>query len=366
MILVLSELIRCLEEAFPLSFQEGYDNSGLQTGSAQQEIQSVLITLDVTEQVIDEAVAKGAGLILSHHPLIFQGLKKLNGNGYVERCVIKAIRNNIALYACHTNADNLREGLNAALARRLGLTNCRILKPLKGQLRKLVTFVPHEQADQVRQAVFSAGGGTIGEYDSCSYNLQGHGTFRGSANTNPFAGGKGVFHTEPETRIETIFPAHLQARVIKAMLAAHPYEEAAYDIYTLENEYEKAGAGLIGELDPGSGGEAFARLVKERLGAETLRHTAFLPGDIKKVALCGGSGAFLIPEAIRQGANAFVTADLKYHQFFDADGRILLIDAGHFETEQVVKELFYEVLIKNFPNFAVHFSEVNTNPVNYI
>jgi dinuclear metal center YbgI/SA1388 family protein len=364
--MVLSELIRCLEEAYPLSFQESYDNSGLQVGSPDQEINAVLITVDVTEQVIDEAISKGAGVILSHHPLIFQGLKRLNGKGYVERCVIKAIRSNIALYACHTNADNLRDGLNAALARRLGLTNCRVLKPLKGQLRKLVTFVPHGQAEQVRQAVFAAGGGTIGEYDSCSFNSQGEGTFRGSANTHPFAGEKEVFHTEPETRIETIFPSHLQSRIIRALLDAHPYEEPAYDIYTLENEYEKAGAGLIGELVPSLIGEQFARQVKERLGAENLRHTDFLPGNIEKVALCGGSGAFLIPEAIRQGANAFVTADLKYHQFFEADSRILLIDAGHFETEQVVKELFYEVLIKNFPNFAVHFSEVKTNPVNYI
>jgi dinuclear metal center YbgI/SA1388 family protein len=364
--MVLSELIRCLEETFPLSYQESYDNSGLQVGSAAQEVQSVLVTVDVTEQVIDEAIFKGAGVILSHHPLIFQGLKRLNGNGYVERCVIKAIRSNIALYACHTNADNLREGLNAALARRLGLINYKVLRPQKGQLRKLVTFVPHGQADQVRQAVFSAGGGSIGEYDSCSFNLQGQGTFRGSANTHPFAGEKEVFHMEPETRIETIFPAHIQARVIQALLAAHPYEEPAYDIYTLENEYEKAGAGLIGELVPSIKGEQFVHMVKERLGAEGLRHTSFLPGNIEKVALCGGSGAFLLSEAIRQGANAFVTADLKYHQFFDADSRILLIDAGHFETEQVVKELFYEVLIKNFPNFAVHFSEVKTNPVNYI
>jgi dinuclear metal center YbgI/SA1388 family protein len=364
--MVLSELIHCLEEAYPLSYQESYDNSGLQVGSPDQEIHSVLITVDITDRVIDEAISKGAGLILAHHPLIFQGLKRLTGNGYVERCVIKAIRNNIALYACHTNADNLREGLNAALARRLGLTNCRILQPIKGRLRKLVTFVPPEQAEQVRQALFSAGAGTIGEYDNCSYNLQGHGTFRGSEKTNPFAGEKGKNHTEPETRIETIFPVHLQALVVKALLATHPYEEPAYDIYTLENEYQKAGAGLIGELVPASGGEQFTRMVKERLGAEALRHTGFLPGDIKKVAVCGGSGAFLVSEAIRQGANAFVTADLKYHQFFDADSQILLIDAGHFETEQVVKELFYEVLIKKFPNFAVHFSEVNTNPVNYI
>jgi dinuclear metal center YbgI/SA1388 family protein len=364
--MVLRELACFLEETFPLSFQESYDNSGLQVGDPEQEITLALIAVDITEEVIDEAIRLKAGLIISHHPLIFNGLKKLTGNGYVQRCVIKAVRNNIALYACHTNADNLVTGLNGKLAKRIGLIYTRVLAPIKGKLCKLVCFVPLEFAERVRQAIFAAGAGYIGEYDCCSFNVEGKGTFRGSENSNPFVGEKGKLHIEEEARIETILPVYLQERVVDAMIDVHPYEEPAFDIYPLENKFNKLGAGIIGEMPEKMQAQDFLRLVQDRLDATSIRHSALLKEPIGKVALCGGSGSFLIKEAIRQGAHVFVTSDLKYHQFFEAEGKILLVDAGHFETEQVVKELFYEVLIKKFPNFALRFSEVNTNPVNYI
>lgn len=355
-----------MEEVFPLAYQESYDNSGLQVGNPQKEISSLLLTVDITEEVIEEARRLGAGMIISHHPLIFQGLKRITGNNATERCVALAIRYDIALYACHTNADNLLGGVSSVLAGKLGLKNTRILSPLQGRLRKLVTFVPHQQAEQVRQAIFAAGAGHIGEYDLCSYNTEGTGTFRGSENTNPFAGEKMSYHKEPEIRIETILPAEISGRVVKAMLQAHPYEEPAYDLYPLENSFNKAGAGVTGELEPVMDGKQFLQMIKEKLGAQMLRHSALTGDKISRVAVCGGSGAFLIREALRSGVQALITADLKYHQFFEPEGRLLLVDAGHYETEQFTKELFYEVLIKKFPNFAVRFSEVNSNPVNYI
>lgn len=362
----LSEIIKAIEAFAPPSYQENYDNAGLITGNPQQKITGVLICLDSIEEVIDEAIRENCNLVVAHHPIIFSGLKKINGKNYVERTIIKAIKNDIAIYAAHTNLDNVQQGVNAKIAEKLGLKNCSVLNPKSGLLKKLVTFCPSDKAAEVRDALFKAGAGKIGNYDECSYNLEGLGTFRAGKGTNPFVGEQNIQHQEPETRIETIFPAQLQSSILNALVASHPYEEVAYDIYPLENEYKQVGSGLIGELEKPQDGLAFLKGLKTSLNTNCVRYTTLTDKQIKRVAVCGGAGSFLLKNAISAGADAFVTADLKYHQFFDAEGRILLADVGHFESEQFTGEIFYDLLMEKFPTFAVRLSKTNTNPVNYL
>ncbi len=361
----LKEIARTLECLAPLSFQESYDNSGLQVGDPEMEITGILVTLDVTEQVIGEAARLGFNLVVSHHPVIFGGLKSLTPRSAPERIVTKAIREGIAVYSGHTNFDAIRGGVNTAMANRLGLMNQRILDPAKGRLRKLAVFVPHQHAEGVRLAMFEAGAGHIGAYDSCSFNLEGRGTFRGSEGTGPFVGEPGKLHLEPETRVETIVPAHLLESVVRAMIKAHPYEEVAYDLYPLENEWMSAGPGMVGDLEDPMEEEAFLDFVKKRFGVAMIRHSALLGRLVKRVALCGGAGSFLLGKAISCGAEVFITGEFKYHQFFDAEGRIVVMDIGHFESEQFTRELFYELLMKKFPKFAIRLSETDTNPIKY-
>ncbi len=361
----LKEITRILEHLAPLSLQESYDNAGLQVGDREMEVSGVLITIDVTEQVLDEAASLGFNLVISHHPVIFGGLKSITGSSAAERVVRKAIKKDIAIYSGHTNFDAAPGGVNSAMANRLGLVNQKVLDPIGDLLKKLVVFVPGEHLEKVRSAMFEAGAGHIGAYDSCSFNLEGKGTFRGSDKTNPFVGRKGELHQEPETRVETILPGYIMGRVVKEMIAAHPYEEVAYDIYPLENVFEGAGSGMTGELEEPMDEEIFMNFVKDRFGVSVIRHSALLGKPVKKVAVCGGSGSFLLRKARSSGADVFVTGDIKYHQFFDADGKIVVMDIGHFESEQFTRELFYDLLMKNFPKFAVRISETDTNPIKY-
>lgn len=365
MALTLKEITSYLESIAPLNFQESYDNSGLQVGSPESAIKSILLTIDVTGEVIDEAIRLGCNLIISHHPLIFSGLKKLTGRNYTERAVIKAIKNDISIYASHTNLDSMEEGVNAKICEKLGLADCKILQPASGQLKKLATFVPKDFAEKVRTAIFDAGAGHIGNYDLCSFNAEGLGSFRGGENSNPFAGVKGSLHFEKEVRIETIFPQFLQEKIIGALIASHPYEEVAYDIYPVENKYGKAGMGMVGSLDSPQVEEDFFRNIKKAFKTKIIKHTKLSGNLVKRVAVCGGSGSFLLQNAIAAKADVFITADFKYHQFFDAEGKIVIADIGHYESEQFTKELFYELLLKKFPTFAVRLSEINTNPVFY-
>lgn len=361
----LSELISEIEKFAPPALQESYDNAGLLTGHPSMEIKGAVICLDSTEAVIDEAIRHGCNLVIAHHPIIFGGLKKINGNTYVERIVIKAIKHDVAIYAAHTNLDNVKQGVNAKIAEKIGLKNLRILSPKRSLLRKLVTFCPKDHAEKVRGAIFSAGAGHIGNYDSCSFNLEGAGTFRGNEHTNPFAGEQGKLHQENEVRIETVFETWKEKAVLKALLGSHPYEEVAYDVYPLENSFAGAGSGMMGELEFDLTEEDFLKLLKINLKTRMIRHTAFLGRRVKKVALCGGAGSFLLKAALGAGADAYVSGDFKYHEFFDADGRILVADVGHFESEQFTGEIFYDLIKKKFPTFAVRFSEIYTNPVNY-
>jgi dinuclear metal center YbgI/SA1388 family protein len=362
----LSDIISTLEKFAPPQLQESYDNSGLLIGNTQTEIIKALVTVDVTEAVLKEAIEKKCNLIISHHPLIFKGIKSITGKNAEERIIEKAIKNDIAIYAIHTNLDNVDRGINAILCQKLGIKNTRILSPKKELLRKLVTFCPSDHAEKVRKAIFEAGAGQIGEYDSCSFNTPGTGSFRGSDATHPFVGEKGKLHYEDEIRIETIYPVYRETAVLKALFESHPYEEVAYDLYPLENVFDRVGAGMIGELETEADELEFLKSVKQTLGSGCVRHTK-LPGKkIKKVAVCGGSGSFLIGDAIRAGADIFITGDIKYHDFFQAENRIIIADVGHYESEQFAKELIYHVLIEKFPNFAVLISEGGTNPINYL
>lgn len=364
--MTVADITHFLESIAPLSLQESYDNAGLQTGHPLQEITGVLVTLDVTDEVIDEAIQQGCNMIVAHHPLIFGGIKQLTGRTYTERLLIKAVRHQLAIYAIHTNLDNVVGGVNAMIAEKLGLVSGRVLQPKTGLLRKLVTFAPEAQAGDVRYALFQAGAGGIGNYDHCSFNTEGTGTFRANASANPYVGKRGEDHFEPEVRIEVIYPQWAESAIIRALLKAHPYEEVAYDIYTLANTHKGVGSGYIGLLPADMDEADFLQMVARQMEAKGVRHTALLGRPIRKVALCGGSGSFLIKDAIAAGADVFVTADLKYHQFFDADGRILLVDIGHFESEQYTRNLLERAIREKFANFAVRLSKVNTNPINYL
>jgi dinuclear metal center YbgI/SA1388 family protein len=361
----IKDIINILEAFAPVALQEDYDNSGLTVGDRENDCSGCLVCLDVTLEIIDEALKKNCNLVISHHPVIFKGLKQLAGKSMVERIVMKAVRHDIVLYSMHTNLDNVKGGVNRVLSEKLGLVNLSILRQSPGMLRKIVTFCPTDHSEQVRQAIFRAGAGQIGDYDQCSFNAEGLGSFRAGDSSNPFVGHIGEIHFEKETRIETIFPAFLQQRVISALVEAHPYEEVAYDIYPLENEFEQTGAGMIGSLPQPVSGREFLEVIKKALNVPVIRHSALLDRMVKRVAVCGGSGSFLIPDAIRQQADFFITADVKYHQFFDAEGRIVIVDAGHYETEQFTCNLIADYLKENFPTFAVQISETPANPVNY-
>ncbi len=361
----LKKIIAFIEDQFPPYVQESYDNSGLITGNYSQEITGILLTIDVTESVIDEAISKNCNLIVAHHPVIFHPLKTLTGSNNTEKTVIKAIKNDIAIYAAHTSVDNNYFGLNKIVAEELNLTNLRILDPKPDLLYKIITFVPTDYAEKVRNAMFEAGAGHIGNYDSCSYNLEGQGTFRALENTNPFVGEQGELHFENETRIETIVHAFKLPNVIQAMKNAHPYEEVAYDVYPLVNKTDRFGSGIIGKLPENQNITNFLNFVKKQLNIKSLRYSKPFKDEIKKVAITTGAGHFLMNKAMSSGADVFISAEFRYDQYIAAQNKIVIVDAGHYETEIFIKKIFYPLLSENFTNFAVELSDFE-NPVNYL
>ncbi len=338
----------------------------LQIGLTDAEATGALLCLDVTEAVLDEAIALGYNLVISHHPLIFKGYKSITGKDYVERCILKAIKNDIVIYSAHTNLDNAPEGVNFKIAEKIGLKNVRVLEAKENALLKLVTFVPVTRAEEVRTALASAGCGCIGNYDSCSYNVEGEGMFRALESANPYCGKIGELHVEKETRIETILPTYRKAEVIKALLAAHPYEEPAFDLYPLQNSWQQAGAGVIGELETPETELEFLKRIKKTFEVGCLKHNRLTGREIQTVALCGGAGAFLMPLAIRNRADVFITGEIKYHDYFGHDTDILLAEIGHYESEQYTKEIFYTIIRDLFPNVEVQQSKINTNPIKYM
>jgi dinuclear metal center YbgI/SA1388 family protein len=355
-----------LESLAPLSYQESYDNAGLITGSHDLPVTGILVTLDCIESVVEEAIQSNCNLIIAHHPIIFKGLKRINGSNYVERTVIKAIKNDMAIYAIHTNLDNVYNGVNQKIASKIGLKNSRVLVPRKETLTKLAVFIPKPDTDRVLQALYDAGAGQIGQYKNCSFRVEGTGSFMPTPDANPYIGSSGQQEFVKEDRVEVIFPSFREGAVMKALRSAHPYEEVAYYLSALTNENQEVGAGIIGELEAPMEPLTFLHSLKSRMELQMIRHTALIQKPVKTVAVCGGAGSFLLPQAIRNGADAYVSADFKYHEFFDADNRLMIADIGHYESEVFTKELLKDILIKKFPTFAINFSKSVTNPISYI
>ncbi len=361
----IQEVIFFLESVAPPFLQESYDNAGLLTGNSQWECTGIITTLDATEEVVLEAIEKKCNCIVAHHPIIFGGLRKITGKNYVEKTIITAIKNDIAIYAIHTNLDNVLHGVNAAIADKLGLINRTVLQPKNETLKKLFTFVPVEFAENVRSAIFNAGGGHISNYSECSFNMAGQGTFKPGETSNPFMGKRGIRHTEDEIKMEMIFPAWQEQNILKAMKAAHPYQEVAYDIIALDNQNKQVGSGLVGDLPEPLNENEFLLLLKEKFNLSVIRHTPLLNKPVKKIALCGGAGSFLIGAAAATGADFYITGDIKYHEFFDANSRLVVADIGHYESEQFTTDLLFDILSQKFPTFAVLKTGVKTNPVHY-
>ncbi|MFK7785523.1 MAG: Nif3-like dinuclear metal center hexameric protein [Crocinitomicaceae bacterium] len=361
----LFELTSYLESLAPLSSQESYDNSGLIVGDPNMEVTGALISLDCIESIVEEAIQKKCNVVVAHHPILFKGLKRLNGSDYVQRTILKAIKNDIALYAIHTNLDNYRFGVNAEIGRRLGLADLKVLAPKKDVLTKLVVYVPDDYVANVMNALFEAGAGGIGNYDECSFSTSGTGTFKPLEGSDPFSGEQGERENSLETKVEVLVSKHTLNAVLRAMKEAHPYEEVAYEVYPILNENNFEGAGMIGMLSESMPTATFLQHVKDTFKCGVIRHTDLTTDTIQTVAFCGGAGGFLLRNAISQKADIFITGDYKYHEFFDADQRIIIADIGHYESEQYTSHLLEGFLTKKFPKFAVHLTEVNTNPINY-
>lgn len=370
--MTIKDVTNAVEEIAPLKYAEDFDNVGLLIGNYKTEVTGVLVTLDTLETVVDEAIEKNCNLIVSFHPIIFSGLKKINGNNYVERVVLKAIKNDIAIYSIHTALDNSVQGVSAKMAEVLGLKNTKILLPKRGLIKKLTTYVPKKDAEQLRTALFKAGAGSIGNYGSCSFNLEGMGTFKGNKSSNPTLGEKGELHTEREILVSVVFEKHLEGKIVKSLLEAHPYEQVAYEIVTTDNTHQYVGMGMVGKLENAISEEDFFDLLKEKFTLRSIRHSKPLGKPIKNVAVLGGSGAFAIEAAKSSGADIYISADFKYHEFYKAENQIILADIGHYESEQFTKNLLADYLMQKFRNFApalpsgrVVLSEINTNPINY-
>lgn len=360
------EIINALEEFAPLANAEDFDNVGLLIGDINTEVTGILVTLDTLEKTIDNAIAQHCNLVVSFHPILFSGLKKITGKNYVERVVLKAIKNDIAIYAIHTALDNVPHGVSKGMCDALGLTNRKVLIPKKGKIKKLTTYIPEDIYDNVRTALFKAGAGTIGNYESCSFSTYGEGTFLGKPESNPTKGERGKLQVEKELQLNVTFEAHLEKAILNTLFEAHSYEEVAYEVTTLDNSNQHIGMGMLGELPEALDTPSFLKFVAHSFQAKGIRHSAELKKPIKKVAVLGGSGSFAIEAAIHSGADAFITADLKYHQFYQAENKLILVDIGHYESEQFTKNILTDFLTKKFTNFAVVLEDENTNPIKYL
>lgn len=362
----IKDVIQHLEHWAPKEFQESYDNSGLIVGDITTEIKGVLVCLDSTEEIVDEAIQKGCNLIVAHHPIVFSGLKTFTGKTYIERTIIKAIKNDVAIYAIHTNLDSVSTGVNWQIGQKLGIKNLKILSPKQNSLKKLITYVPNAHLDSVRTALFEAGAGNVGKYSECSFKSEGEGTFKPNNAAEPFVGEVGKLHFEKELRLEVLVSKENVNQVLNALTSSHPYEEVAYELISLDNSRNDIGSGMIGELEKPTQALEFLNHVKKEMNVGVVRYTSLPEKLIQRVAFCGGSGGFLLNAAKLNKADIFITADYKYHQFFDAENEIVIADIGHFESEQYTIDLIATYISKKFTKFAVRLTDVNTNPVNYL
>lgn len=371
--MLIHDIVRFFEEESPTYYAEDFDNVGLLVGDKNTEVNGILVCHDSLESVIDEAIREECNLIVSFHPIIFSGLKSITGRTYVERVVMKALKHDIAIFSNHTALDNSWNGVNDKICQKLGLANKKVLIPQKDTIKKLITFVPLKNADHVRNAIFKAGAGAIGNYDNCSFNIEGQGSFRGNEESSPVLGQKGELHFEREVQIGATFPKHLEKQVLQALFKAHPYEEVAYEVTTLDNTNQHIGMGMIGELKTPMAATDFLNFLKKTMRADGIRYSKLIKDQIKNVAVLGGSGSFAIEAAMKAGADIFVSADFKYHDFFRAENTIILADIGHYESEQYTKELLHSYLMKKMTNFAtslaeqnILISDINTNPISYL
>lgn len=364
----IKDIISAIEQVAPPPLQEDYDNTGLQIGDREAECTGVLVCVDVTPDTVDEALAKRCNLIISHHPLLFKGLKRITGATLVERTVIKAVANGVAIYSCHTALDNAENGVSWVMARKLGLSGVRVLEPQAGKLMKLVTMVPDSHVEQVRNALFEAGAGSLGNYDCCSYASKGEGTFRALEGADPYVGNMMELHHEPETRLEVLLPVWKKGSVEQALRRSHPYEEPAYDFLNLDNLSYRTGSGAIGEYGEAVSVSELISRVKREFSSPVVRCSAISneTAAVTRVAMCGGAGSFLLSRAVAEGAQVYITSDTRYHDFVDYAGRIIVMDIGHFESEQCTKEIFYHVIREKFPTFALYYSDLEKNPINYL
>jgi len=362
----IKDVIQCIEEYAPLCYQDGFDNSGLIIGNAETQTNSALLCVDITEEIVDEAISKKINLIISHHPVVFSGLKKITGKTSTERIVAKAIKHDIALYAAHTNMDNITGGVNSKICEKLGMVDCKILSPRKNELIKIVVYVPESHSEKIRNAMFNAGAGNIGKYSDCSFSTKGKGTFKAGKNAKPFVGEKEKLHTVDEIKIEMIAQKNNLQKIKIAISENHPYEEIAYDIYNVENVFENVGSGMIGNLPEAITYDVFYKMLKDVFSLKIIRTTKPISKKIFKVAVCGGAGSFLLNDAIANQADIFVSGDFKYHQFFDTNDKITIADIGHFESEQFTTEIFCDIIKKKLSNFAVEIAKENKNPIIYI
>ena len=361
----ISEITKHLESIAPPSLQENYDNSGLIVGSENELVTGVLVSLDCIEATVKEAIDNGCNLIVAHHPIVFTGLKRFNNANYVERTVQLAIKNDIAIYAIHTNLDNVYDrGVNAKIAEKLGLESTRILRPKTGGLVKLVTYCPIKDSQRVLEALFSVGAGHVGDYSECSFSTQGYGTFMPGEGSNPSVGQIGNRAMVEEAKIEVVLRDYQKAQILNALRSNHPYEEVAYEFYPTLNTDQYIGSGMIGELAEEMSQDDFLKALKSTMDLEVIKHTGWSK-SIKKVAVCGGSGQFLLKDAIRSGADVYVSADFKYHEYFDAEDNIMICDIGHYESEKYTIELLHDILREKFSTFAVLKTAVDTNPIKY-
>ena len=365
--MTIADVTSAIEKIAPLALQEDYDNCGLQVGNRDEECTGAILCVDVTPSIVDEAVARGCNLIISHHPLIFKGIKRLTGASLVEKTVMKAVRAGVAIYSSHTAIDNATNGVSWEMARRLNVVDVETLVPQQGKLLKLSVMVPNAYCEVVKTAIFSVGAGTIGDYDCCSFSAQGEGSFRALSGANPFVGQVGEVHYEPETRIDVILPRWLKNRVEATLVEVHPYEEPAYEFIAIENDSKLIGSGVVGVLSAPIKLSQLIKQIKETFNSPMVRcNTAEVEHEVSKIAMCGGSGAFLIRDAITKGAQVYITSDVKYHDFVDYKNDIIIVDIGHFESEQCTKNIFYREIQEKFPNFALYYSDIEKNPINYL
>ena len=363
--MIVQELLKTLEQWAPTAYAEDFDNVGLLIGNSQSKCSGVMITLDCTEAVINEAIADNCNVIISFHPILFSGLKKITGANYVERVAIKAIEHKISIIALHTRLDNHPDGVSNILCKRLKIKKSQVLIPKKDNLKKLVVYVPENYTEAILESLHKAGAGNLENYKECSFLLEGTGRFMGIDKSNPHIGKPSEKISLKEIQINVVFESHLYHDIQKALREAHPYETIAYEVYSLINSFSEVGMGRIGSLKKEMDLSSFLNFVKKQLNSKVIRHSPPTNKLIKKVAVLGGSGSFAIEDAKRQGADAFITADLKYHQFYQGEKSLLLVDVGHYESEQYIKNLIFDYLTEKLPSFAFVLSRTKTNPVNY-